>query len=392
MFEQLLDPDPPELGSAMRRRVIADGQRRRLRTRLAAGSAVLVSCVAIGGLATYLRSQSEELERIRVIGLTPADDPTVSSPTNTTPSNTVPNSGAVGEDQTVPPIAVPLNILVAGVDHRPEGSAVTGSRADTIAVVRIDPQLERVSVLSLPRDLWVSTGGGTSGRINSLSQDGSLVAVVSELLDIELNHYVEVDFDGFESLIDIAGGVTVPFDQAVRDSNTGFEAGVGCNDLSGADALAYVRSRKLETLDPATNQWIRDPSSDIGRITRQQDLIQRIYTAVLAQSYNTTDKVRLLSDVVDDLTVDNGLDLDGVQAIFNAATNIGPNNFRSYDISSAITPVTVQGNAVLMPDFAGIAIVVDGFLDSDDNSDIDNPETAADSTFSDAVAPSATTC
>ncbi len=385
MFEQLLDPNPPDLGSAFRRRVIADGRRRQRRTRLAAGRAVLVPCVAIGGLATYLRSQSEELERIRVVGLTPADDPPVTSVADTTA-----NPVTVAEDQNVPPIAVAINVLLAGVDQRPAGSEVTGSRADTVALVRIDPQLEHVSVLSLPRDLWVTTSDGTSARLNSFSENGSLVAVVSALLDVDINHYVEVDFDGFESLIDIAGGVAVPFDQSVRDMNTGFEAEAGCNDLSGAGALAYVRSRKLESFDPTTNTWTIDPRADIGRIARQQDLIQRVYTTVLSQNYNTTDKVRLLNDVVDDLTVDDGLDLDGVRAIFNATTNIGLDNFTAYNITSAVTAEVIEGQSVLVAEPAGIAQAVDDFLGT--GTGTDDPEAAPGGTLTDAIEPSVPTC
>ena len=275
--------------------------------------------LVLGGIAVYIRDQANELERITVGGLAPAETVPLDQ---SLPSATTPTADEV------PPIATPLNVLVVGVDRRPPGSDVEGSRADTIAVVRIDPDQQRVSMLSLPRDLWVTTDDGTSRRINSFTDNGGLVEVASSILGIDINHYVEIDFDGFESLIDLAGGVTVPFDHAVRDINTGFTADAGCNTLSGADALAYVRSRRLEQLDPATGEWRADPRSDLGRIARQQDLTQRLYTSVLAQNYSTTDKTRLLTDVVDDITVDTGLDLDGLRAIFNAAALIGTEQLR----------------------------------------------------------------
>jgi LCP family protein required for cell wall assembly len=217
-------------------------------------------------------------------------------------------------------------------------------------------------MLSLPRDLWVTADDGTGKRINSFTDNGGLVEVVSSLLGIDINHYIEIDFDGFESLIDLAGGVTVPFDHAVRDTNTGFTADAGCNTLSGADALAYVRSRRLEQLDPATGEWRPDPRSDLGRIARQQDLTQRLYASVLAQNYSTTDKTRLLTDVIDDITVDTGLDLDGLRAIFNAAALIGASNFDTYDLSATLSAKTIDGNAVLIADPAGIRTQVDNLL------------------------------
>jgi LCP family protein required for cell wall assembly len=353
MFEHLSDPDPPTLDGEFRDRVITGAHARQRRTRRAVGGVVLTPLLVLGGIAVYIRDQANELERITVGGLAPAE---------TAPSDQSPPSATTPTAEEVPPIATPLNVLVVGVDRRPPGSDVEGSRADTIAVVRIDPEQQRVSMLSLPRDLWVTADDGTGRRINSFTDNGGLVEVASSLLGIDINHYVEIDFDGFESLIDLAGGVTVPFDHAVRDTNTGFTADAGCNTLSGADALSYVRSRRLEQLDPATGEWRPDPRSDLGRIARQQDLTQRLYASVLAQDYSTTDKTRLLTDVVDDITVDTGLDLDGLRAIFNAAALIGTDNFDTYDLTASLSAKTFDGNAVLIADPAGIRTQVDNLL------------------------------
>jgi len=378
MFEHLSDPNPPELGDGLRHRVVHRARTRQRRLRVAAGSVALAPMIVVGGLAIYLRGQANELERVEVTGLTPAESlPPVSSD---------PAGSAPVED--VPPLATPLNILVAGVDRRPPGDEVLGSRSDTIAVVRIDPDEQRVSVLSVPRDLWVTTEDGTSGRVNSFTDDSGLVDVVSSVLGIDINHYVEVDFAGFESLIDLAGGVTVPFDTALRDKSTGFSGIAGCNHLSGADALAYVRSRRMQALDPATGEWSEDPSSDLGRIARQQDLMQRVLTTVLSHDYSTADKARLLTDVVDDITVDAGLDLTGLQAIFNAAALIGADNFHTYDLNSALSGEVVDGQAVLVADSANIQAEVDRFLNGSTDEAGPNQLTATD----DVITPTLAAC
>lgn len=306
---------------------------------MAVGAVATVPLLLAGGLAVYVRGQAGELERLDVPGLVPADStPVASAPPVDEP----------------PPLATPLNILVAGVDRRPPGSEVEGSRSDSIAVVRIDPFRNRVAMLSLPRDLWVTAENGRSGRINSFPGGGDLVGVVSSLLDIDINHYVEVDFEGFASLIDLAGGVTVPFENAVRDSHTGFVADAGCNELTGAEALALARSRYLQVLDPATGEWTTDPTSDLGRIARQQDLTMRVLAAVLSEDYGTADTIRILTDVVDDIAVDVGLDLDGLRAIFNAAQHIGVDNFETYDLNGSLTAETIDNQAVLVADPNGI--------------------------------------
>ncbi len=379
MFEHLSDPDPPTPDDEFRDRVVTRAHIRQRRTRRAVGGVVLTPLLVLGGIAVYIRDQANELERVTVGGLAPAE---------TVPLDQSPPSATTPAADEVPPIASPLNVLVVGVDRRPPGSDVEGSRADTIAVVRIDPDQQRVSMLSLPRDLWVTTDDGTSRRINSFTDNGGLVEVASSLLGIDINHYVEIDFDGFESLIDLAGGVTVPFDRAVRDINTGFAADAGCNTLSGADALAYVRSRRLEQFDPATGEWRADPRSDLGRIARQQDLTQRLYTSVLAQNYSTTDKTRLLTDVVDDITVDTGLDLDGLRAIFNAAALIGTDSFDTYDLSASLSADTIDGNAVLIADPTGIRTQVDNLL----APPTDTPADSSILNHQDAIDPPTTNC
>lgn len=371
MFDHLADPNPPDLGESFRSRVIADGRRRQRRTRLSVGGAVLAPFVAVGGLAMYLRSQAGELQHIEVVGLVPAD--TGLGATEPVGSTTLP---AVAPDDRTPeplPLAHPLNILIAGVDRRPAGSDITGSRADTIAVVRIDPERNQVGILSIPRDLWVTSESGPERRINSFTEDGELVGVVSSLLDIDINHYVEVDFDGFESLIQIAGGVSVPFEFAVRDDNTGFSAEAGCNNLSGSDALAYVRSRKLRILDPTTGTWTMDPRSDLGRIERQQDLIERAYISVLSRDYGNVDVARLLNDVVDDLTTDTGLTIKGMLAIFNAAQIIGVDNFVSYDLTPGLTPTFTEDQSVLEVDPDTVETAVAALLGATPPNDDEGP-------------------
>lgn len=376
MFEHLSDPSPPEFGAGLRQRVVARARGRQRRLRVAVGSAALTPMIVVGGIAVYLRGQANELERIEVAGLAPA----ASLP----PISSDPAGSAPVDD--VPPLAISLNILVAGIDRRPPGDEVQGSRADTIAVVRIDPDAQRVSVLSVPRDLWVTAADGTTGRINSFTDDGGLVEVVSSVLGIDINHYVEVDFAGFETLIDLAGGLTVPFDTAVRDESSGFTGVAGCNNLSGADALAYVRSRRMQSLDPATGEWTQDPTSDLGRIARQQDLMQRVLTTVLSQNYSPTDKARLLTDVVDDLTVDTGLDLTGLQAIFNAASLIGADNFHAYDMNSTLSAEVIDGNAVLVADAAEIQADIDSFLSGSTKDAEPGPLTATDGVITPAPA------
>lgn len=346
MFEQFDDPQPYTPDAAFQVKVTAAGRKRRRRRRTAmSGSAALAVLAVIAAPVIYLRQQAGELEHVDVAGLTPV---TPESP----PPTTLEPGAATTPDTEPPALAAPINVLVVGVDTRPDGGEVSGSRTDTIAVVRLDPNGPRLTVVSIPRDLYVPINGAGKDRINAALAAGrdALVRTVSDALAVEINHYMEVDFAGFSRLVDLAGGVDVSFDTPVRDRNTGFLADAGCAHLDGQQALAYVRSRHFETFDAATGKWVQDPTSDLGRIARQQDFGVRALDQVLASSYSTVDQVRILTDVLDDVTVDQELSVDGLRAIWNTAADAGREGTTLLTLNDVVTAQTVNGASVLVAD------------------------------------------
>ena len=160
-------------------------------------------------------------------------------------------------------------------------SGRVGERSDTIMVFRVDPAADRVAVLSFPRDLYVKIAGSNSrSRINSAYRRDDpqrLIDTIYENFGIGIDHYIQVDFCTFKTLVDAVGGVTVPFAYPARDPNTGLNVPTtGCFTFDGDHALAYVRSRHYEYEDPpGSGNWKTDGTSDLGRISRQQDFLRR---------------------------------------------------------------------------------------------------------------------
>ena len=164
-----------------------------------------------------------------------------------------------------------------------------GERSDTIMVLRVDPDADRVAVLSFPRDLYVDiAGSGSKSRINSAYRRDDpqrLIDTIFENFGITIDHYIQVDFCAFKTLVDAVGGVAVPFEFPARDENTGLNVPTtGCFVFDGEHALAYVRSRHYEYEDPpGSGEWSEDPSSDLGRVSRQQDFIRRTLSSILGE-------------------------------------------------------------------------------------------------------------
>jgi len=186
-----------------------------------------------------------------------------------------------------------VNFLLVGSDSRAgadpndpdygnvggEGD-VQGRRSDTLIVVNVEKSSGIISLLSIPRDLWVTIGDSeNTERINVAYREGAPVVVrtVTRALGIPIHHYLEIDFQGFKDLVDAVGGVTVCVEWPTRDRNTGLYIKPGCKNLNGVQSLAYARSRYFE--EKVDGQWRVDGTSDIGRGKRQ-----RLFTALLMQT------------------------------------------------------------------------------------------------------------
>jgi LCP family protein required for cell wall assembly len=225
----------------------------------------------------------------------------------------------------------PENFLLVGSDSREvleddtsnsgaffDGTEPGGQRSDTVLVARVDPDNERVDLLSIPRDLWVPIAGtGSQNRINTAYTEGRqvLIDTVEESLGIPVNHYIEVDFVGFHRLVEAIGGVPMWFDTAMRDQQSGLWInGEGCVTLDGTQALALARSRSLEYVEDGS--WNTDPTGDLGRITRQQQLVLEAVQRAVSLDLTDPGQFNEMLDIgVDSLGIDESLSFDDLAGL-----------------------------------------------------------------------------
>lgn len=166
--------------------------------------------------------------------------------------------------------------LIVGSDER--GGVVSdpteGQRADTIMVLHV-PDSGKTSLISIPRDALVDYPDGSSGKINaafSLGGPQSLVATVENLSDLTIDHYVQIGMDGVKQLTDAVGGVNLCLDYDVNDPYSTLQWQAGCHDVDGTTALAFSRMR------------YQDPLGDIGRATRQRQVVSKIISKAASTS------------------------------------------------------------------------------------------------------------
>jgi LCP family protein required for cell wall assembly len=207
---------------------------------------------------------------------------------------------------------------------------VTGRRSDTIMILRQEADGNGASLVSLPRDLWIDiVGRDEPGRINGAYSDGTdvLAATITQELGIPIHHVVDIDFNGFKDLIDAAGGTTICFDYATRDKNTGLDQQPGCNNLDGVQALQYARSRYYEEFRDGA--WQMDPTSDLGRIERQQNFLQLTADATMEKLQSDPFMAsNLISAASNAVRMDAGLDPVAAAGTLRKAFATGLNKYQ----------------------------------------------------------------
>jgi len=207
----------------------------------------------------------------------------------------------------------PLNILVMGSDTRagqgrgygPE-AAITGARSDTTLLVHLPADRESALVVSIPRDTVLDipsckTSDGMStpytDRFNSAFSTGGpgcTIKTVEQNTGVFIDHFVIVDFSGFNDIVDALGGVDVCLPEAVYEPKSGLDLEAGTSTVSGDQALAFVRVRAIGT------------GSDIDRIDRQQAFLSSLITKAKSSNtlLNPVKLVRFLEAATKSLTTD----------------------------------------------------------------------------------------
>jgi LCP family protein required for cell wall assembly len=255
---------------------------------------VVVALLAVAGGYGYLRYRYDQIAKVHI-----SDEVTAQS-------------------------GQPFTVLVIGSDSRVgenakefgSASEVTGQRSDVVQLWRVTPSTKQLQILSIPRDTVVSMLGsdvnqfGQYNRINSSFNSGpnQLVKTITANFGIVINHVVEVDFAGFEGAVNALGGVYMNFNYPAKDSYSGLNiTKTGCQLLSGFQALAVARARHYEYY--ADGYWQYDPTSDYGRILRQDAFIRSLIAAAKSK-INPLTVNAFIGSIHEGIVIDDGFGLN----------------------------------------------------------------------------------
>ncbi len=240
-----------------------------------------------------------------------------------------------------------INLLLLGSDQRPYSG---GFRTDTIILVSLDPSEGTASLVSFPRDLYVTIPGWTEQRINTAMGYGGfplLAATMEYNFGVRPTHYVMVNFWAFTQTINSLGGIDVYAAQTLTDHRDGYgyyTIPAGLNHMDGETALWYSRSRYS--------------TSDFARTRRQQEVVMALFDRML--SLNGIEKAPELYDIyADNVTTD--LSWQEIAALLPLAAQLSDTSrIEHFYIGPAeVTSWTTPGGAqVLLPNHGAIQSVL----------------------------------
>ena len=232
----------------------------------------------------------------------------------------------------------PINMVLMGSDTREGqgsgfGKHVSGQRSDTTILVHISGDRTWATAVSIPRDTTTdmpdcinedgSTNKGWTDKFNTtMSRAGPacVVKTLEEITNIRIDHYMVVNFKGFQNVVDAVGGVSVCLTEAVDDEKSHLTLPAGWSTLDGKTALAFVRARK--TLGDG---------SDISRIRRQQDFLASLARKATSAGVllNPKSVLDLINAIAGSLTTDPELGtVDGIKNIAMNLQDLKPSSIR----------------------------------------------------------------
>lgn len=243
---------------------------------------------------------------------------------------------------TAPTPGRPITFVIIGSDSRGNDRG----RSDTLMVARLNPDKKTASLISIPRDTRVRIPGYGTDKINAAYSLGGVelaIQTVEEFTGIELNHAVDVDFQGFKRVVDALGGIDINVQppngrSRLYDPELGLNLSKGMQHLDGEEALKFVRVRHVD--------------DDFGRTRRQQQFLRAVFEKAIKPT-SLTKLPELIQIVSENVHTDSGFGLREMVTYGQLIRSMPKENVRMTTIPG--DSQTIDGVSYVVPDDEKVA-------------------------------------
>lgn len=221
----------------------------------------------------------------------------------------------------------PFALLLLGID----GTEFKNTRSDSIILAIVDPDEDKISMLSIYRDLLVNIPNRSGyDKINASYNYGGadlVAATIEDLLGISINHYAVLNFDGFRDLVDAIGGLTIDVEKNMghKDSysKSQFSLNKGVQKLDGIQTLNYVRFRN-------------DAEGDFGRTRRQRQVISELSDQTI--SFRSVTKIQNIYKAIDN-NLDTNISVSDIVKMIIKMRDISSNDINTIEFEAHTTSI-----------------------------------------------------
>lgn len=249
-----------------------------------------------------------------------------------------------------------VNVLIAGnsADDANHGGA---ELTDSVMVASIDMATKKLTLMSVPRDMWVVVNG-SGMKLNAVYTVGGmdlLETTVEDMLGLTINHHVLINYAAFRQMIDTVGGIDITIESSdergIYDPMIGFSISNGAQHLDGTQALLLARSRNDPTYDGRIAYGL--PNGDFDRQLYQRKIMEALLAKVLSASsiINPTTLPKLLESFTGN--VSSNLSAGQLRRVYDLSKEVNSTasisirgtddnlliaNYTSHDGQSALIP------------------------------------------------------
>ena len=249
-----------------------------------------------------------------------------------------------GSKSTGKSVTEPFTVLIMGVDSEEEGIKGSSFNGDSLMLITFNPKTLNTTILSIPRDSYVPISCFAGKRKNKITHaawqgEECMMDTIKDLLDVDIDYYVKINFRGAVELVDTLGGVEidVPYNLCEQDSYRRWGKNTvyiekGLQTLDGEKALAFSRNRHPNP-EMCSAKWTNYNSSDFIRGMHQQEVVGAILNKI--KTAKNLDTIYKLLDTISNNMVTN-MSTDQILSLYNVFKDVASHTDKDTNMADVL--------------------------------------------------------